>query len=187
MNGHYILRTRILQMATVLGLITGMFTVPSVANAQSSATLTANPVAPALWRISGSGFPPNERLRVVEIPCGSLPCGAGTTAATAVTVGADGTFTADVDFSHASLPPGRGFFVVSAFPITRAGLASDPTVLITPSTELAPSAPVTGSGASRTHSHGSAPLLIVGVLVCGLSLLPLALSTRDWQKETPQR
>lgn len=82
--------------------------VPTLPDAMGRLTLSALPGPyPDSWYITGRGFAPGAYIELQELTCASLPCGAGSIAATRVEAGIDGRFSTFVSLPHGPVDGAR--------------------------------------------------------------------------------
>jgi hypothetical protein len=158
-------------IAILLGIAgAGMVGGIPTAASQSSPSLVAVATGdPYVWVVSGRGFTPGEELRVVDVRCPSLPCGAGSDVAVRTIVDAEGTFSVTLDFTGIELAPQRASYLVVAFPRTRPAEPTDPTVEILPAAQNIPRPPTVGSGEPLGGGPSRVSDLLVAVAAACLS------------------
>ena len=146
----------------------------------------ANCIAPqACLYIQAPGT--SAKLKVLEVTCGPLPCGAGGGGSVLATVDANGRFSVTLKLSDI-VPTDRNYRVIAATPNERAGLATDPQVQIPLHSAAAPTgsgstpgAPATGnSGSPNTDTlpFGAFILAALGLAAASASVLGLAAARR---------
>lgn len=154
-------------IAILLGVAGAMVGGMTTAASQSSPSLVAIATEdPYVWTVRGTGFTPGEELRVVDVRCPALPCGAGSDVAVRTIVDAEGTFSVTLDFTGIELVPGRSSYLVVAFPRTRPAETTDPTVEISPAAPNDPRPPTVGSGEPLSGPHRDSDILVVVVAAC---------------------
>ena len=152
-----LLHSYILLVMVAAAALSGSVEVGAQASPKLSAAASTQPDT---YIITGAGFQPGAQLWVNEIPCGELPCAAGSQpGAQLVTVGSDGTFR--VEMALTGLNVGRGYRLIAAYgeDWTQDQINSAPTVRVpeySPGSS-APAAPSVGTG--REVKEGSASAL----------------------------
>lgn len=164
--------TRSLAYVVVPGLMLMLAAIAAnvpLANAQSGPAITATPAsAPETYVVAGTGFASGVQLRVLEVTCGPLPCGAGGGGAALVTPDASGRFSVTLTLVGA-VPTERDFRVIAAIPGERGGLATDPQIHVplryAGSSGVVPKAPATGSGAEASEALPFGALFLAGLVL----------------------
>jgi hypothetical protein len=142
-------------------------------SAQAGATIAAVPAQqPDTYTVTGTGFAPGVKLKVIEVTCGELPCAAGGGGFVNVTPDSAGAFSVTLTLNAATAPTDRDFRLIAAFPDDRAGLATDPQVKVavhhagsagaTPtatSGTAAPQPPATGTAGVPAGEDDGLPLM----------------------------
>ena len=127
----------------------------SLANAQSGPAIAATPTSVVdTYAVAGSGFASGAKIKVIEVTCGPLPCGAGGGGLTVATTDANGRFSVTLKLSDI-VPTDRNYRVIAAIPDERAGLATDPQVQVPLHSAAAPTGSSSTPGAPATGNSGT--------------------------------
>ncbi len=161
----------------------------SRASAQSGPSITATPASAAdTYLVVGAGFVPAATIKVIEVTCGPLPCGAGGGGVTVTTPDANGRFSVTLTLSNI-VPTDRNYRVIAAIPDDRGGLASDPQVQVplhhfglgsAAVDGSTPKAPATGDSNGTTDALPIGPILLaaLGLVAASASILGLTAARR---------
>ena len=149
----------------------------TLASAQSGPAITATPASAAdTYLVVGAGFAPAATIKVIEVTCGPLPCGAGGGGVTVTTPDANGRFSVTLTLSNI-VPTDRNYRVIAAIPDDRGGLASDPQVQVplhhSGSAGVTPGAPATGNSPVTSDSlpFGAILLAALALAVASASIV----------------